>query len=208
MISDEAHRTQAGRLARNMRLALPNAAFIGFTGTPLFKQDELTKRIFGDYVSRYDFKRSEEDGATVKLVYENRGEKLGRRARRPERPDRGQDRGGRTRPGSGALLEKLLGKDYEVITADERLDKIAADFVEHCATRWEAGKSMFVCIDKITCARMYQRIVPRWQAKAAAVRAALRSKAQRKRRHATDEAARAALPSEAAEARSAGAMAR
>ena len=77
VISDEAHRTQAGRLARNMRLALPNAAFIGFTGTPLFKQDELTKRIFGDYVSRYDFKRSEEDGATVKLVYENRGEKLG-----------------------------------------------------------------------------------------------------------------------------------
>ena len=70
VISDEAHRTQAGRLARNMRLALPNAAFIGFTGTPLFKQDELTKRIFGDYVSRYDFKRSEEDGATVKLVYE------------------------------------------------------------------------------------------------------------------------------------------
>ncbi len=67
VISDEAHRTQAGRLARNMRSALPNAAFIGFTGTPLFKQDELTKRIFGDYVSRYDFKRSEEDGATVKL---------------------------------------------------------------------------------------------------------------------------------------------
>src|SRR4029077_3828427 len=76
VISDEAHRTQSGRLARNMRLALPNAAFIGFTGTPLFKQDEITKRIFGNYVSRYDFKRSEEDGATVKLVYENRGEKL------------------------------------------------------------------------------------------------------------------------------------
>ena len=52
VISDEAHRTQAGRLARNMRLALPNAAFIGFTGTPLFRQDEITKRIFGDYVSR------------------------------------------------------------------------------------------------------------------------------------------------------------
>jgi type I restriction enzyme R subunit len=51
-----------------MRIALPNAAFIGFTGTPLFKSDQLTKRIFGDYVSRYDFKRSEEDGATVKLV--------------------------------------------------------------------------------------------------------------------------------------------
>ena len=57
VISDEAHRTQAGKLARNMRLALPNAAFIGFTGTPLFKHDHLTKRIFGSYVSRYDFKR-------------------------------------------------------------------------------------------------------------------------------------------------------
>ena len=101
VISDEAHRTQAGRLARNMRLALPNAAFIGFTGTPLFKQDEITKRIFGDYVSRYDFKRSEEDGATVKLVYENRGEKLGVARARPERPDRREDRGGRTRPGPG-----------------------------------------------------------------------------------------------------------
>src|SRR5206468_1434647 len=77
VISDEAHRTQAGKLARNMRLALPNASFIGFTGTPLFKYDNLTKRIFGGYVSRYDFKRSEEDGATVKLVYDNRGEKLG-----------------------------------------------------------------------------------------------------------------------------------
>ena len=77
VISDEAHRTQAGKLARNMRLALPNAAFIGFTGTPLFRHDHLTIRLFGGYVSRYDFKRSEEDGATVKLVYENRGEKLG-----------------------------------------------------------------------------------------------------------------------------------
>jgi type I restriction enzyme R subunit len=66
-VSDEAHRTQAGKLARNMRLALPNAAFIGFIGTPLFEHDNLTKRIFGGYVSRYDFKRSEEDGATVKL---------------------------------------------------------------------------------------------------------------------------------------------
>ena len=106
VISDEAHRTQAGRLARNMRLALPNAAFIGFTGTPLFKQDEITKRIFGDYVSRYDFKRSEEDGATVKLVYENRGEKLGVARARPERPYRREDRGGRTRSRSGGAARK------------------------------------------------------------------------------------------------------
>ncbi len=57
-------------------VALPNAAFIGFTGTPLFNHDHLTQRIFGGYVSRYDFKRSEKDGAKVRLVYENRGEKL------------------------------------------------------------------------------------------------------------------------------------
>jgi type I restriction enzyme R subunit len=123
VISDEAHRTQAGKLARNMRLALPNAAFIGFTGTPLFKHDHLTMRIFGGYVSRYDFKRSEEDGATVKLVYENRGEKLGI-AEAVAKADLDPDK--------QALLEKLLGQDYEVITADDRLDKIAADFVEHC----------------------------------------------------------------------------
>jgi type I restriction enzyme R subunit len=176
VISDEAHRTQAGRLARNMRLALPNAAFIGFTGTPLFKQDEVTKRIFGDYVSRYDFKRSEEDGSTAKLVYENRGEKLGvaradlndRIATKIEEAELDADQ--------AALLDKLLGKDYEIITADERLDKIAADFVEHCATRWEAGKTLFVCIDKITCARMHQRIMPHWKAKAAKVRAAFEAK--------------------------------
>jgi len=171
VISDEAHRTQAGKLARNMRLALPNAAFIGFTGTPLFKHDELTKRIFGDYVSRYDFKRSEEDGATVKLVYENRGEKLGlARLDLNEKIARAVDAADLD-PDQTALLEKLLGKDYEVITADERLEKIATDFVEHCSTRWEAGKTMLVCIDKVTCGRMLMLIEPKWKAKAASVRA-------------------------------------
>ena len=198
VISDEAHRTQAGRLARNMRLALPNASFIGFTGTPIFKQDEITRRIFGDYVSRYDFKRSEEDGATVKLVYENRGEKLGlartdlndRIATKIEEADLDADQ--------EALLDKLLGKDYEVITSDERLARLADDFVEHCATRWQSGKSMLVCIDKITCARMLQLIVPRWQAKAVDVRneaAAKRAEAE----IAADEAVREALAGKAKE---------
>jgi type I restriction enzyme R subunit len=170
VVSDEAHRTQSGRLARNMRLALPNAAFIGFTGTPLFKHDELTKRIFGDYISRYDFKRSEEDGATVKLVYENRGEKLGlARLDLNEKIAAAVDAADLD-PDQTALLEKLLGKDYEVITADERLGKIATDFVEHCSTRWEAGKTLLVCIDKVTCARMLMLIEPKWKAKAASVR--------------------------------------
>jgi type I restriction enzyme R subunit len=165
VISDEAHRTQAGKFARNMRLALPNASFIGFTGTPLFKHDELTRRIFGDYISRYDFKRSEEDQSTVKLVYENRGEKLG--IARLDLNDRiaAKIEEAELDPDQTALLEKLLGKDYEVITADDRLDKLADDFVEHCSTRWETGKSMLVCIDKVTCARMLQRIESRWQFK-------------------------------------------
>lgn len=171
VISDEAHRTQSGKLARNMRLALPNAAFIGFTGTPLFKNDELTKRIFGNYVSRYDFKRSEEDGATVKLVYENRGEKLGLARLDLNEKIAAAVNEAELDPDQTALLEKLLGKDYEVITADERLEKIAADFVEHCSTRWESGKAMLVCIDKVTCARMLKLVVPRWKVKAAAVRA-------------------------------------
>ena len=192
VISDEAHRTQAGRLARNMRNALPNAAFIGFTGTPLFKHDELTKRIFGDYVSRYDFDRSVKDGATVRLVYENRGDKLGvgrtdlneRIAEKIEAATLDSDQ--------EASLEKLLGKDYEVITADERLERIAADFVEHCATRWQSGKSMLVCIDKITCARMLQLIVPCWQAKAKDVRASADAR-HAEAEAAVDEAERGAL---------------
>lgn len=197
VISDEAHRTQAGRLARNMRLALPNAAFIGFTGTPLFKQDQITKRIFGDYVSRYDFKRSEEDGATVKLVYENRGEKLG--VARMDLNDRIAEKieEAELDPDQAALLEKLLGKDYEVVTADERLDKIAADFVEHCSARWESGKSLFVCIDKITCARMYQRIYPRWQARAVEIHAQAKAK-QAAALSETDAATRSTLTDEAA----------
>ncbi|MCB1211275.1 MAG: type I restriction endonuclease subunit R, partial [Verrucomicrobiales bacterium] len=172
VISDEAHRTQAGKFARNMRLALPNAAFLGFTGTPLFKNDHLTKRIFGGYISRYDFKRSEEDGATVKLVYENRGEKLGittldlndRIAEVIEDADLDEDQ--------RAHLEKLLGKDYEIITAPDRLEKIAREFVNHCAARWESGKSMLVCIDKVTCGRMLNLITPHWHAKTEAVKAA------------------------------------
>ncbi len=174
VISDEAHRTQGGRLARNMRLALPNASFIGFTGTPLFKQDELTRRIFGSYVSRYDFKRSEQDGATVKLLYENRGEKLGLTTTElndsiAERIDMAD-----LSPEEEMRLENLLGKDYEIITADERLWQIAEDFVEHASMRWQAGKALFVCIDKVTCGRLYEMIIPLWQRKIDQLRMELR----------------------------------
>ena len=78
VISDEAHRTQGGVFARNMRFyALPNASYIGFTGTPIIiGEEEYTKNIFGEYVSIYDFKSSIEDGATLPLTYVNKGEKL------------------------------------------------------------------------------------------------------------------------------------
>src|SRR2546422_4573603 len=154
-----------------MRLALPNASFIGVPGTRLFKYAPLTRRIFGGYVSRYDFKRSEEDGSTVKLIYDNRGEKLG--IARLDLNDRiaAKIEEAELDPDQTALLEKLLGQDYEVITADDRLDKLADDFVEYCTERWDSGKSMLVCIDKITCARMLQRIQARWEKKLAAVKA-------------------------------------
>ena len=203
VVSDEAHRTQAGKFARNMRLALPNASFIGFTGTPLFKHDELTRRIFGSYISRYDFKRSEEDQSTVKLVYENRGEKLG--IARLDLNDRIADAIEKADldPDQQALLENLLGKDYEVITADDRLDKLAEDFVEHCSTRWQTGKSMVVCIDKITCARMFQRIKPRWKAKIARIQALIPGK-EAESAAATDADSRKRLTAEIGALRSQG----
>jgi type I restriction enzyme R subunit len=163
VITDEAHRTQYGLLALNMRNALPNASYIGFTGTPLFKDDEITRRVFGDYVSTYDFQRAVEDKATVPLYYDARGEKLGvavgdlneRIAEKLERLET-EDIDVQQR------LEKELKRDYHIITAGKRLDQIARDFVEHYSTAWETGKAMLVCIDKITCVRMYNLIAKYW----------------------------------------------
>ena len=139
VISDEAHRTQGGTLALNMRKALPNASFIGFTGTPLFKDDELTRRIFGDYVSVYDFKRCIEDGATVPLYYENRGEKL-----RLDNPIINQEI--RAAIESAELdsdqeekLKQLFARDYPILTAEKRLRSIAKDVVEHFNNRGYKG---------------------------------------------------------------------
>lgn len=164
VISDEAHRTQYGTLAINMRDALPSASYIGFTGTPLFKDDEITRRIFGDYVSTYDFQRAVEDGATVPLYYDARGEKLGistfdineRIAKKLEELEI-EDIDVSQR------LERELKRDYHIITAQTRLEHIAKDFVEHYSTQWENGKAMLICIDKITCVRMYDLIERYWQ---------------------------------------------
>lgn len=162
VISDEAHRTQYGRLALNMRNALPNAHYIGFTGTPLFKNDDLTKRIFGNYVSTYDFQRAVDDNATVPLYYDNRGEKLKittpkineRIAEKLEEIELDEDR--------RARLEEELGRDYHILTAKKRLKAIAKDFAKHYSVSWETGKAMFICIDKITTVRMYNLIQEYW----------------------------------------------
>ena len=166
VITDEAHRTQYGRLSLNLRNALPYASYIGFTGTPLFKDDEITRRVFGDYISTYDFQRAVEDKATVPLYYDARGEKLGLAtnelnekiaAKVEELEIDDQDVSER--------LERELKRDYHIITAQSRLDSIAEDFVEHYSTGWQNGKAMLVCIDKITCVRMQLIIGEKWQAK-------------------------------------------
>lgn len=155
VISDEAHRTQGGTLALNMRKALPNASFIGFTGTPLFKDDELTRRIFGDYVSVYDFKRSVEDGATVPLYYENRGEKL--HLDNPKISDeiRAAIEAAELDADQEEKLKRLFAKDYPVLTAEKRLKSIAKDVVAHFNNRGYKGKAMFVALDKLTAVKMY-----------------------------------------------------
>lgn len=164
VITDEAHRTQYGDLALNMRNALPNASYIGFTGTPLFKDDEITRKVFGDYVSTYDFQRAVEDKATVPLYYDARGERLGvaiedlneRIADKLEEIEI-EDIDVEQR------LERDLKRDYHIITAEKRLEQIARDLVHHYSRAWEIGKAMLVCIDKVTCVRMHGLIEKYWK---------------------------------------------
>lgn len=165
VISDEAHRTQGGNLAMNLRNALPNASFMGFTGTPLFKDDELTKRIFGNYVSRYDFKRSVDDGATVPLYYENRGEYLNLNNPKISEQIRAvlDAEGEDLESDQRSKIEQLFAKEYPILTAKKRLDDIAKDAVWHFCNRGYKGKAMYVALDKLTAVRMYDLITHHWK---------------------------------------------
>ena len=174
VISDEAHRSQYGTLALNMRNALPNASFIGFTGTPLFKDDEITRRVFGDYISTYDFKRAVEDNATVPLYYDARGERLGIATKElNEKIAEKLEELGSEDLDKQQRLEKELKREYHIITADKRLDQVARDFVEHYSTSWETGKAMLVCIDKVTCVRIHGLIERYWHERILALEAEL-----------------------------------
>ncbi|CAN5873467.1 type I restriction endonuclease subunit R [soil metagenome] len=168
VMTDEAHRTQYNDLAMNMRRALPNASFIAFTGTPLIAGEERTREVFGDYVSVYNFRQSIDDGATVPLYYENRvpemqlinenfNEELEAVLDEAMLDDAQEKR-----------LEREFSREYYLITDDDRLDRIAADIVDHFMGRYQAageaaGKAMVVSVDKATTVRMYDKVQKHWQ---------------------------------------------
>lgn len=163
VITDEAHRSQYDVFAMNMRKALPNAAFIGFTGTPLMAGEERTREVFGDYVSVYHFAQSIEDGATVPLYYENRipelqltneslNEDMEKLLEEAELSDEQEKK-----------VEREFAREYHLITRDERLEAVAQDIVRHFMGRGYRGKAMVISIDKATAVRMYDKVAAHWQ---------------------------------------------
>lgn len=164
VISDEAHRTQGGTYARNMRFhGIPNASYLGFTGTPIIKdEEELTKNIFGEYVSVYDFKRAIEDEATLPLRYINKGEQLD--IENPELDEKMAEilENENLDEDQKKKLAYLFKKNYPILTAEPRLDAIAKDLVWHFNDRGYQGKAMFVAIDKPTAVRMYALTQKYW----------------------------------------------
>lgn len=164
VLTDEAHRSQYDTLALNMRSALPNALFLAFTGTPLIAGEERTREVFGDYVSIYDFQQSVEDGATVPLFYENRTPEL-----HLDNPDLNDDiyalvEETELNEEAEKRLERELGRQYHLITRDERLETIAMDIVQHFLGRGFQGKAIVISIDKATALRMYDKVKKYWQA--------------------------------------------
>jgi type I restriction enzyme R subunit len=169
VLTDEAHRSQYDELALNMRAALPKAMFLAFTGTPLIAGEERTKEVFGDYVSIYDFQQSVEDGATVPLFYENRTPEL-----ELVNPDLNDDiydliEGAALDAEQEEKLEKVLGRQYHLITRDDRLETVARDIVRHFLGRGFVGKAMVVSIDKATALRMHDKVKKHWAAETARV---------------------------------------
>ena len=174
VITDEAHRSQYDIFALNMRNALPNAGFIGFTGTPLIKgEEERTREVFGDYVSVYDFARSIEDGATVPLYYENRIPEVQLTNQELNRDLEALLEAAELDEAQEKKLEREFGREYHIITREDRLEAIAKDLVAHFTGRGYRGKAMMVCIDKATAVRMYDKVQTHWKAEIARLKAAL-----------------------------------
>ena len=171
VIADEAHRSQYDFIdgyARHMRDALPNASFIGFTGTPIELTDKNTRAVFGDYISIYDIQRAVQDGATVPIYYESRMARLElNEAERPkldqeyEDVTESEEQGGKERLKSKwTALEALVG-------TEKRVGLIAADLVAHFEKRLDVmdGKALIVCMSRRICVELYNALValrPAW----------------------------------------------
>jgi type I restriction enzyme R subunit len=171
VIADEAHRSQYDFIdgfARHMRDALPNACFIGFTGTPLELDDRNTRAVFGDYISIYDIQRAVEDGATVPIYYESRLAKLDLPEEEKPRVDEAFEE---VTEGEEVERKERLKTKWArleaVVGAEKRLRLIAQDIVSHFEQRLEAldGKAMVVCMSRRICVELYNEIVrlrPEW----------------------------------------------
>lgn len=163
VITDEAHRSQYDIFAQNMRNALPNAAFIGFTGTPLMAGEEKTREVFGDYISIYNFHQSIADGATVPLYYENRIPELQLTNDQLNYDMEALLEAAELDTDQERKLEREFTREYHLITRDDRLDTIAEDIVAHFMGRGYAGKAMMIAIDKATAVRLYDKVRAHWQ---------------------------------------------
>ena len=171
VIADEAHRSQYDFMdgfAKHMRDALPNASFIGFTGTPIENTDKNTQAVFGDYIDVYDIQQAVEDGATVRIYYENRLAKINLKEEEKPRVDAEFEE--LTESEEQSQLHKLKSRwaRLEAIVGNEhRLELIAADIVKHFETRNETldGKAMIVCMSRRICVDLYAQIIkirPDW----------------------------------------------
>lgn len=171
VIADEAHRSQYDFIdgfARHMRDALPNASFIGFTGTPIEKTDANTRAVFGDYISVYDIQRAVEDKATVPIYYESRLAKLD--LDESEKPRIDPEFEEVTEGEEVERKEKLKSKWAQIeaiVGAEKRLALVARDLVEHFEERLSAmdGKAMVVCMSRRICMDLHDEIVklrPDW----------------------------------------------
>ena len=172
VIADEAHRSQYDFIdgfARHMRDALPNASFLGFTGTPIEMEDANTRAVFGDYISIYDIQRSEEDKATVPIYYESRLAKLVLdEAEKPNiDPEFDEATEGEEIEHKEALKTKWAQQEA-IVGSGKRVKQIAQDLVDHFEARLEEmnGKAMIVCMSRRICVDLYQELVklrPEWE---------------------------------------------
>lgn len=172
VIVDEAHRTQYGfqeGFARHIRDALPNASFVGFTGTPIDQADRSTPRVFGDYIDIYDIQQAVEDKATVPIFYEARLAKIS--LNQEERPHIDSDFEDITEEEEVTTKQKLKSKWAKLeamVGSEKRIGLIAKDLVEHFENRQTAieGKGMIVCMSRRICVDLYNAIIklkPEWQ---------------------------------------------